>query len=83
VFKTRTETRGALIVLGLALALTFIGPTPTQPASVQKWDDKVGRARGVVRAALAEQNLPGLSINAASGRTFRATSRPRRVSRER
>jgi CubicO group peptidase (beta-lactamase class C family) len=82
VFKTRTETRRALIVLGLALLLTFIEglpsyssamaapphpdpsrvPISTQSAAVQKWEDKVERARQLVRAALAAQNPPGLSV---------------------
>ena len=57
--KTRPETRTTLIV-GLALLCAL--PAWPQPPAAQKWDDKVGRARGVVRAALAEQSLPGLSV---------------------
>jgi serine beta-lactamase-like protein LACTB, mitochondrial len=37
-------------------------PTATQPAAVQKWEGEVERARRLVRATLAERNLPGLSV---------------------
>ena len=60
--KTQTVMRLALILLGLALGLTLGVPARTQSGAAQKWDDKVGRARGVARAALADWNLPGLSV---------------------
>ena len=37
-------------------------PTVTQSASSPKWADAVGRGREIVRASLAEQNLPGISV---------------------
>lgn len=41
-------------------------PAATQQASAQ-WSGAVDRARRVLRAALAEQNLPGLSVAVAAG----------------
>ena len=65
---------GALLaaIVGLfaymSLTATPLHPDPKDVASVtsspptQKWADTAERARQVVRASLAEQNLPGLSV---------------------
>lgn len=37
-------------------------PTASGPGSAQRWQASIDRARATVRAAVAEQNLPGLSI---------------------
>jgi CubicO group peptidase (beta-lactamase class C family) len=42
-------------------------PSVTQSAPSPKWADAVERGRRIVRAALAEQNLPGLSVAVGAG----------------
>jgi CubicO group peptidase (beta-lactamase class C family) len=37
-------------------------PSVTEPASSPAWNASIERGRAIVRAALAEQNLPGLSV---------------------
>jgi serine beta-lactamase-like protein LACTB len=81
VFKSRTKARFALIVVGMASLLIFIGGlrayrnataplhpdpggVPSSPLSppAPKWEAPVERGRQLVRATLAERNLPGLSV---------------------
>ncbi len=42
-------------------------PSVTRSAPLPKWADAVGQGRQIVRAGLAEQNLPGLSVAVGAG----------------
>src|SRR3954465_9468368 len=42
-------------------------PSASQPEPLPQWIPVVGRARQLVRAALSERNLPGLSVAVAVG----------------
>jgi len=42
-------------------------PSVTSSDPVQQWDDAVEQARQIIRAGLAEQNLPGLSVAVGAG----------------
>jgi CubicO group peptidase (beta-lactamase class C family) len=42
-------------------------PSATQATPSPQWSESVNRARQVIRAALAEQNLPGLSVAIGAG----------------
>jgi CubicO group peptidase (beta-lactamase class C family) len=86
-FKSRTETWAALIVLAIGLLLaaipalwiymsatsTPLHPNPQDVTSVTRalpvgqWANPVEHGRRIVRAALTEQNLPGLSVAVGAG----------------
>ena len=42
-------------------------PSVTRSASLPKWADAVGQGRQIMRAALTDQNLPGLSVAVGAG----------------
>ncbi len=72
---------GAVVLIAAVMGLfvymganaTPLHPIPADLPSVQhvppppKWADTVERARGVVRASVAEQNLPGLAVAVGAG----------------
>ena len=70
---------GLLLAAGVGLYVFILGtmtplhPTPQDVSSVthsdplRQWADAVQQARQIVRAALSEQNLPGLSVAVGAG----------------
>ena len=62
-----------LIGMAISAAGQVIHPSPedipsmTQAAPSAQWSDAAARARRIVRAAIAEQNLPGLSVAVGAG----------------
>ena len=64
---------GVLGLLGYTIATAPLHqepqnlPSVTRSEPTQKWADPVSRGRELLRAALVDQNLPGLSVAVASG----------------